>query len=191
MHLLSESSTASKHGKQYFDALFLQAKAFLASYVSASGALDSIDPPEQIRNFIGEVEFSPDPIDHLPMKFRLAVNQKGQLTNSWMSETQGKTRYLPVFGDLSCGEDGTTCKYYGDSKFAQIWNKTADLDIDDQENFCPQENDRLAFMGFKNLKFSIDEGAIKGVISDELCLNEGFDDGTIRFNLKEVGHAQF
>ena len=191
VHLLTEKSPSSNHVKQYLEAYFLQAKSTLSTFVAGTGALNTPEPPVQVRQFVGEVVFEAEnDAAKLPMMFRLALDKNGRLINSWMKETQGKDRYLPVYGDLQCPGNGRLCTYYGDNVFAQIWNKHKNVSIADGDAGCPNDNGRLPFMGFRNLNFSIDEERLEGIISDKTCFNAGDNDGVIRFNLTEVEHGQ-
>lgn len=187
VHLLTEKSPSSNHVKQYLESYFLQGKSTLSSFVSGTGALNVSKPPVDVRTFIGELKF--DPSYGIPMKFRLAVDKDNRLTNSWAQEIQVKDRFVPVKGNLLCPAE-KPCRYFGDDKFAQIWNEHIEFGVDG-EGRCPTENDRLPFMGFRTLAFSISDGVIEGTVSDEACYNAGFEDGGLHFRLEEFTDAKF
>jgi hypothetical protein len=179
LHLLSETSPKAEGAFDYLRAFFLATEADLESLATAGGALTNISPPTSVRVFQGSIQMSPDPDSRLPVRMRLAWDQSLRIAGSWLEETQGKVRFAPFNGSLSCS-DAAHCDFIGDGLFAQIWT-----DEPGGNPECPNSDERLAFGGFRTLTFTVKEDTIQGTVYDERCFFDGMQKG-LPFELREV-----
>ncbi|WP_376870222.1 hypothetical protein [Albirhodobacter sp. R86504] len=179
LHLLSKGSPTSKGAFDYASALFLASEARLKTLATAGGALTNVGAPVDVRVFQGSIVMQSNPEIVLPIRMRVAWDLNNTLVNSWMEETQGKIRYTPFSGSLSCTAD-KQCEFIGDGLFAQVWAKK-----NGDEPECLNLNERLPFGGFRNLTFKIDEDTMKGSVADQTCFFDGMDKG-LPFEMREV-----
>jgi hypothetical protein len=180
LHIVSENSPSSRNSFDYLSAFFLASQAKLETLATGGGALTNVAVPINVKVFQGSIVMRRDPELAVPVKLRIAWDRNFTVVNSWMEETQSKTRYSPFRGSLTCDDDDA-CHFVGDGIFAQVWTKNRG-----GEPECPGANDRLPFGGFRDLSMVLRNGEITGLVVDETCFFAGMEDG-LTFTLQELG----
>lgn len=162
--------------RDYLEAFFLQGKGHLLDLSGAGGNINLSRPPARVEVFNGVMRFPVNGETHeASLRLRLAVTADNRIISSWMEENRQQQRFLPFLGDLNC-VDGI-CDYIGDGLFAQIWNE--------EPRDYPECHENMPLFGMRALNFSLEEGRVTGVVSDDVCVVIGAEDG-ITFSLNQT-----
>ena len=177
VHLVGLNVSKSSPGGHFLDALLLRGNGKLESAVGKNGTIASLPAPKSVEVYHGIVTY---PDGDYPMRMRLAVDQNGTAINSWV-EVQSDLRRTTPFGGLLTCEDNR-CSFVGDRIFAQIWSDDPDAEAE-FENWMP-------FAGFRELRFTLRDGQIEGVILDSQGYVPGLEDG-LPLRLQHVENGLF
>jgi hypothetical protein len=183
VHLVGPKGlTRSGNQQEFLSAFFLGSKSELKSIVSSKTLPKSSPAPIRVNRFVGYVQY-PESTKY-PVKIRLATDQNGTLTDSWLILERGHTPYIPITGSLTCAEL-FDCSYTakGDG-FAQL------LAVSDTKE--PTFNGDLPFAGARTLSFKIDaEGVLSGFVEDIKLDIENLQDNRFYINLQLNDTASF
>jgi hypothetical protein len=176
--LFSSGKALSEEAAEYLKAFFLTSKGKVETIAGDGGVVGNSGVPVKIAVYQGGISLGGT---QYPIRMRLAQDQNGSVTMSWIEEQSDKTRFVPFSGILNCaGED--KCDFVGDRVFAQIWS--------DKPGPTPTCEGWMPFAGLRDLSFSTSGDKLTGKISDAICVVTGEDDG-LNFELQRVPNAVF
>ncbi len=178
VNLFSTGKAVSEEAAEYLKAFFLTSKGRVETIAGDGGSVGSNGVPVKIAVYQGAISLGGN---QYPVRMRLAQDQNGSVTMSWIEEQSDKTRFVPFSGILNCTEEDK-CDFVGDRVFAQIWS--------DNPGPTPTCEGWMPFAGLRDLSFSTNGDKLAGKISDATCVVTGEDDG-LKFELQRVPNASF
>ncbi|MBB4953894.1 hypothetical protein H4S14_001954 [Agrobacterium vitis] len=178
LNIFSTGSAVDDASANYLRAFFLMSKAKVETIGGEGGMVGSNGVPVRVAVYQGAITLGGNPY---PVRMRLATDQNGTVTMSWIEEQSDRTRFVPFSGILNC-TDGSNCEYVGDRVFAQVWADTPGT--------SPSCEGWMPFGGLRDFSFTTRGDSLTGKISDAICVIVGEDDG-LKFNLKQVQNASF
>ena len=172
-HIITRNPLPERNAFDYLHGFFLASEGDLKTLAVGRSALNDIPPPIISQVFQGSMTLknAAGELQKLPIRMRLAWDRNLNIVNSWMDETQIKTRFTPFNGLLTCSDE-ETCGYVGDGLFAQVWT-----DKPGGQAECYSLMDRMPFGGYRTFEFSISGDTLSGKMSDEACYFVGNEDG--------------
>ncbi|WP_158665397.1 hypothetical protein [Sinorhizobium fredii] len=176
--LFTTGKATSEQATEYLKSFFLTAKGKVETIAGEGGILGSSGTPVKITVYQGAISYG---TDQYPVRMRLARDQNGSVTMSWIEEQSDRLRFSPFTGILNC-TDEDECNFVGDRVFAQIWS--------DRPGPTPTCEAWMPFGGLRDLSFSTDGDRLEGKISDAICVINGQEDG-VSFQLQRVPNAAF
>ena len=178
VHLLGASSKTTASQNEYLKALFLEDKGLLKTITGLNGTLLVEEAPASIHIYQGLITY---PDGKYPMTMRLALDNNRRAVNSWIEVQSDQLRFVPLEGALSCvGE--ASCTFVDTGDFAQIWS--------DDPGGEPEFENRMPFVGFRDISFELKDGKIDGKITDSSGYVPGMEDG-LAFQMVEVENGAF
>lgn len=176
--LFSTGNAISEEAGEYLKAFFLGSKGKVETIAGDGGSIGGNGAPVKIAVYQGGINLGGN---QYPIRMRLAQDQNGSVTMSWIEEQSDRTRFSPFAGILNCSADDK-CDFVGDRVFAQIWS--------DKPGPTPTCEGWMPFGGLRDLSFSTNGDSLTGKISDATCVIVGEEDG-LSFQLKRVPNATF
>ena len=158
--------------RDFASAFFLASGGQLASW-STRFPTGLSRAPTAVRSFSGEIDYGPA---RYPIVVRIAHDDTGQLTNSWLLLRGDRQYGIPITGTISCA--GEQCRVRSDqSGFAQVWSAEAGGE--------PEFRPGLPFVGLRNIEITFDgplgEGRVWDPVVDEIA---GRERPEFRFRLR-------
>ncbi|WP_398470218.1 hypothetical protein [Tardiphaga sp.] len=151
VHVIGFPANGSPHLKAFAEAFLLRARGLLVGWRS-DGVPQLLPAPTDIRVFGGTVQMG----DVLaPVQVRLAVDAQGNLVNSWIEVTTGRSLATPISGKAIC-KTADACEVKGDGRLmGQAWNP------DPGER--PVFNQQFAWSGLRyfEMSFNGNSGAVR------------------------------
>lgn len=178
MNIFSTGAAVDDASANYLRAFFLMSKAKVETIGGEGGVVGSNGVPVKVKVYQGAITLGGN---QYPVRMRLATDQNGTVTMSWIEEQSDRTRFVPFSGILNCSDD-SNCEYVGDRVFAQVWA--------DKPGPTPSCEGWMPFGGLRDFSFTTRGDSLTGKISDAICVIVGEDDG-LEFNLKQVQNASF
>jgi hypothetical protein len=178
VNIFSTGTAVGDGAADYLRSFFLASKGKVETIAGDGGSVGSNGVPVAVSVYQGAITLAGN---QYPVRMRLASDQNGTVTMSWVEEQSDRTRFVPFSGILNC-EDGSNCNYVGDRVFAQIWA--------DQAGAAPSCEGWMPFGGLRELVFKTQGEELSGRISDATCVIVGEDNG-LEFSLKRVQNAAF
>jgi hypothetical protein len=176
--LFSTGKAVSEEAAEYLKAFFLASKGKVETISGDGGSVGSNGVPVKVAVYQGGINLGGN---QYPIRMRLAQDQNGSATMSWMEEQSDRTRFSPFAGILNCTSDNK-CDFVGDRVFAQIWS--------DKPGPTPTCEGWMPFGGLRDLSFSTNGDTLTGKISDATCVVVGEENG-LSFQLQRVPNATF
>jgi hypothetical protein len=137
--------------KPFLEALFLRWRGLLVG-VRATGLPPLRPAPASVQVFGGSVDMMEI---QAPVQIRIAYDSAGELVNSWIETTTGRSIATPISGRAICVQDGV-CTVTGDGQLmGQAWNP----DPQDEPVFSPD----FAWSGLRyiEIKTNGDAGSVR------------------------------
>lgn len=104
--------------RPYFEALLLRARGVVVGW-RQDGLPPIASPPESVSVYAGNVQWSDI---NAPVQIRIAADAQGNLVNSWVEITAGRSLASPITGKLICRGE-RQCEATGDGRnMGQSWN---------------------------------------------------------------------
>lgn len=178
LNIFSTGSAIEDASANYLRAFFLMSKAKVETISGEGGMVGSNGVPVKVAVYQGAITLGGN---QYPVRMRLATDQNGTVTMSWIEEQSDRTRFVPFSGIVNCTDD-RNCEYVGDRVFAQVWTDTPGT--------TPSCESWMPFGGLRDFSFTTRGDTLAGKISDAICVIVGEDDG-LEFNLKQVQNASF
>ncbi|MCX7310048.1 MAG: hypothetical protein NTZ72_19740 [Afipia sp.] len=118
VHVIGSPAGASPHLRAFAEAFLLRSRGMLVGWRS-DGVPQLLPPPTEVRVFGGEVQM--DAVS-APVQVRVAADLQGNLVNSWIEVTAGRSLATPITGKAIC-KNADSCNVKGDGRsMGQAWN---------------------------------------------------------------------
>jgi hypothetical protein len=169
IYVVGMSGSAVSHDA--LEAFFLASHGELMSTGSANIVPAFVSAPIRVARYQGLIQY---PDNQFPIRIRLAIDQNGSVTDSWISVQTSKEQFAPFHGVVTCDANGL-CTFTGDDVFAQVWS------INRAQGAEPTFDQSLPFAGARALSFHFDGNWIKGNISDTLVRFQGLKSYKLEF----------
>ena len=112
------SGAAGQHLQAYAEAFFLRSKGMVVGWRS-DGLPQLPSPPNAVRVFGGVADYGDI---SAPVQIRIATDFRGNLVNSWIEVTAGRSLASPISGKAIC-RSKDACEVKGDGRLlGQAWN---------------------------------------------------------------------
>jgi hypothetical protein len=143
VHVIGVPANANPHFRHFVDAFVLRSRGLLVGW-RADGLPQLLAAPVDVRVFGGEVQI--DAVS-APVQIRISADSQGNLVNSWIEVTAGRSLATPITGKSIC-RAADSCEVKGDGRLmGQAWN------TDPGER--PVFNAQFAWSGLRYFEMSI------------------------------------
>ena len=154
--IIGATGSSDPKAKAYTESFFLRSKALVIGWRT-----DGLPPltgiPTKIYFFGGSVDYGDI---SAPVQIRIAADSSGNLVNSWIEVTAGRSLASPITGKAIC-RTRDACEIKGDGRLlGQAWNP----DPKERPAFDPQ----FAWTGMRFFEMKIEGNAARAKISDPL-----------------------
>jgi hypothetical protein len=151
IHVVGFPTTGNPHLRAFAEAFLLRSRGLLVGWRS-DGVPQLLASPADIRVFGGTVQIGDV---SAPVQIRLSVDAQGNLVNSWIEVTTGRSLATPISGKAIC-KSPDACEVKGDGRLmGQAWNP------DPGER--PIFNQQFAWSGLRyfEMSFSGNAGSVR------------------------------
>jgi hypothetical protein len=153
---LGFSGNPGQHLQSHVEAFFLRSKGQLVGWRS-DGLPQLPDAPVAVRIFGGTADYGDI---SAPIQIRIATDAQGNLVNSWVEVTAGRSLASPISGKAIC-RSKDACEVKGDGRLlGQAWNP--------EPKERPIFDERFAWSGMRYFEMSFNGTSGRVKISDPL-----------------------
>jgi hypothetical protein len=118
IYVSNAGETVSPRARAFTEAFLLRSRGHVAGW-RAEGVPQLLNAPVSLSVFAGTVKWSDI---QAPIQIRIAADPQGNLVNSWVEITAGRSLASPITGKIICQSD-QNCEATGDGRnMGQSWN---------------------------------------------------------------------